>query len=291
MRMRYLKHFTTGKARATIEGYGFSGIHFEQAFAAIKRRFGAPHLIVGAQIEKISKYHPVKMHNSESILDFSQVVNSFVSVLTSENFFNDLQSTSNLSLLVSKLPINMREQWFAIVERSTTPVNLLKFRDWLQQKASIHERLVFSNSNAVQKSEKYEKVKKQTSFSANVTRKDQQATKMSDSCQFCKQSHRIWKCPSFSGKSVKQRTQFVRENQLCFSCLQSGHMARDCKKRLKCPKPRCTKAHNVLRHSSELSSPTVDSKVSGEGVSSCTISRARKGALQVIEVGLKSGSL
>ena len=141
--MRYLKHFTTGKARATIEGDGFSGIHFEQAFAAIKRRFGAPHLIVGAQIEKISKYPPVKMHNSESILDFSQVVNSFVSVLTSENFFNDLQSTSNLSLLVSKLPINMREQWFAIVERSTTPVNLLKFRDWLQQKASIHERLVF----------------------------------------------------------------------------------------------------------------------------------------------------
>ena len=90
---------------------------------------------------------------------------------------------------------------------------------------------------------------------------------------------------------MKQRTQFVRENQLCFSCLQSGHMARDCKKRLKCPKPRCTKAHNVLRHSSELSSPTVDSKVTGEGVSSCTISRARKGALQVIEVGLKSGSL
>ena len=47
--MRYLKLFTSLKARATIEGYGFSVIHFEQAFAALKRRFGAPHQIVGAQ--------------------------------------------------------------------------------------------------------------------------------------------------------------------------------------------------------------------------------------------------
>ena len=53
MRRRYLKLFTSIKARATIEGYGFSVIHFEQAFAALKRRFGAPHQIVGAQIEKI----------------------------------------------------------------------------------------------------------------------------------------------------------------------------------------------------------------------------------------------
>ena len=160
MRTRYLKLFTTGIARATIEGYGFSGIHFEQAFAAITRRFGAPHSIVGAQIEKILTYPQVKMHNSAYKIDYSQVVNSFVPVLTSENFFKNLQSPSNLSLLVSKLPINKCEQCVAIVERSTTPVKLLTSRDWLQQKASIQERLVVSNSNAVQKPEKFEKVNK-----------------------------------------------------------------------------------------------------------------------------------
>ena len=290
MRMRYLKLFTSGKARATIEGYGFSGVHFDQAFAALKRRFGAPHLIVGAQIEKISKYPQVKMHNSESIIEFSQVVNSFVSVLSAENFFNDLQSTSNLSLLVSKLPINLREQWFAVVERSTGPVNLLTFRDWLQQKASVHERLALTNSSVVAKPEKFEKVKKHTSFSSNVSRKDHTVSKTSESCPFCQQSHRIWKCPSFAAKTVKQRTQFVREKQLCFSCLQNGHMARDCKKRLKCPKSGCNKAHNVLLHSDEQTTSTESKLGSGEGVAACTISRARKGALQVIEVGLKSGS-
>ena len=107
--MRYLKHFTAGKAKATIEGFGYLGVHFAQAFASLQKRFGAPQIVVGAQIEKVSKYPQVKMHNSASIIEFAQVVNSFVSVLAAENFFSDLQSSSNLSLVVSKLPINLRE--------------------------------------------------------------------------------------------------------------------------------------------------------------------------------------
>ena len=145
-KMRYLKLFTAGKAKATIEGFGFGGNFFEQAFAALQRRFGSPHLVVGAQIDKMSKHPPVKMHNSEAIIEFSQAVDAFVSVLSSEQYFSDLQSSSNLSLLVSKLPINLREQWFAFTENSKSAVNLVSFRDWLQKKAMIHERLLLSST-------------------------------------------------------------------------------------------------------------------------------------------------
>ena len=88
----------------------------------------------------------VKMHNSESIIEFSQAVDAFVSVLSSEQYFSDLQSSSNLSLLVSKLPINLREQWFAFTENSKSAVKLVSFRDWLQKKAMIHERLLLSST-------------------------------------------------------------------------------------------------------------------------------------------------
>ena len=85
------------------------------------------------------------MHNSEAIIEFSKAVDAFVSVLSSEQFFSDLQSSSNLSLLVSKLPINLRKQWFAFTEKSKSEVNLVSFRDWLQKKAMIHERLLLSS--------------------------------------------------------------------------------------------------------------------------------------------------
>ena len=152
-RMRYLKLFTSGKAKATIDGFGYLGVHFDQTIASLHKRFGAPYIIVGAQIEKLSKHPQMTMHNSASIFEFSQVVNSFVSVLSAEKFFSDLQSSSKLSLVVSKLPLNLRESWFGFIERLSF-VNLITFRDWLQQKASVHERLLMSNTSNFAQSKK-----------------------------------------------------------------------------------------------------------------------------------------
>ena len=87
-----------------------------------------------------------KLHNSESIIEFLLVINSFVSVLTTENMFNDLQSTINLSHLVSKVAINLLEQWFAMVECSISPLTSSTFRDWLQQSKYRQKLVVFNYS-------------------------------------------------------------------------------------------------------------------------------------------------
>ena len=73
-------------------------------------------------------------------------MDAFVSVLSSEQYFSDLQYSSNLSNLVSKLPKNFREQWFAITENTKSAVNLVSFRDWLQKKAMIHVGLLLSST-------------------------------------------------------------------------------------------------------------------------------------------------
>ena len=198
-RMRYLKLFTSGKAKATIDGFGYLGVHFDQAFASLQKRFGAPHIIVGAQIEKLSKHPQVKMHNSASIIEFSQVVNSFVSVLSAEKLFSDLQSSSNLSLVVSKLQINLRESWFGFIERLPVVI-LIAFWDWLQQKAAVHERLLMSNTSNFTLSEKNDKLRKHQVLASNVVKTS--SNKLSANvrkyqCPFCDESHKIWKCSSF----------------------------------------------------------------------------------------------
>ena len=66
-------------------------------------------------------------------------------------------------------------------------------------------------------------------------------------------------------------------------------MARDCSSKLKCRKSGCGKSHNSLLHN-DFSSSVVSGSNNENGVTSCSVSRARKGALQVIEIGLKSGS-
>ena len=148
-----------------------------------------------------------------------------------------------------------------------------------------------SNTSNAAQSEKNDKFRWHQVLASNVVKNS--SSKVSsvrkDQCTLCDESHRIWKCSVFLSKSVKQRSALVREKQLCFTCLQSGHMARDCSSKLKCRKSGCGKSHNSLLHNDSSSSVVSGSK-NENGVTSCTVSRARKGALQVFEIGLKSGS-
>ena len=220
------------------------------------------------------------MHNSASIIEFSQVVNSFVSILSAEKFFSDLQSSSNLFLVESNLPINLRESWFGFIERHSV-VNLITFRYWLQQKAAVHERLLMSNTSNAAQSEKNDKFRRHQVLASNVVKHS--SSKVSsvrkDQYTLCDESQRIWKCSVFSSKSVKQRSALVREKQLCFICLQSGHMARDCSSKLKCRKSGCGKSHNSLLHNDSSSSVVSGSK-NENGVTSCTVSRSRSRLLR-----------
>ena len=130
-------------------------------------------------------------------------------------------------------------------------VNLITFRYWLQQKTTVHERLLMSDTSNVAQSEKNDKFRGHQVLASNVVKTSSRKVSSNmrkDQVTLCDESHRIWKCSVFLSKSVKQGSAFVREKQLCFTCLQSGHMARDCSSKLKCRKCGCGKSHNSLLH-------------------------------------------
>lgn len=65
-------------------------------------------------------------------------------------------------------------------------------------------------------------------------------------CVFCKSSHDLDHCKSFQDKTLTERKSFIRENNLCFSCLRSGHVSRACLYRKTCSV--CSKLHPTLLH-------------------------------------------
>ena len=48
--------------------------------------------------------------------------------------------------------------------------------------------------------------------------------------------------------SFSERTQFVKENKLCFSCLSKTHMFKDCKSSFIWCEKNCDKKHHMLLH-------------------------------------------
>ena len=248
-----------GKAKSAIAEYSYSGVLYKDALATLQRKFGQPHAVVGAHLDKLSNFPPLKMHNSENVIGFSSASSGLVAVFKSLPFNDDLKSVN----LLNQAPPNLKEAWsMQTVRRQWHRPTLLDFNEWLKEKSEGHERLKTINSKS--KSEESVKQKigtKVFASNANVSKKTKEKPKYPP-CSVCKGQHALWNCTVFKEKNATQRAKYVAEQKFCFACLQSNHSFRYCSKARKCPKPDCESTHNVLLHGAEKIFPPKDTKSS-----------------------------
>ena len=115
---------------------------YEDALKTIEHNFGQPQVVVTAYLDKLANVPPVKMHNSDSIINYSATVKSLVGVFRSLHYNQDLSSASLVGRDVQKLPPNMKETWsMHTVKRNLDQPTLIDFNDWLKEKAEAHERV------------------------------------------------------------------------------------------------------------------------------------------------------
>ena len=107
-KLTYLKTLVVGKAKSAIAEYSYSGVLYNDALATLQRKFGQPHAVVGAHLDKLSNFPPLKMHNSENVIGFSSAISGLVAVFKSLSFNDDLKSVNLLNQAVSKLPRTLR---------------------------------------------------------------------------------------------------------------------------------------------------------------------------------------
>ena len=68
-------------------------------------------------------------------------------------------------------------------------------------------------------------------------------------CAFCKQGHFSDKCTVVS--DVNARLEIVRNNRLCYRCLNSMHGIRDCRSKAECYKCRSVRHHTAICNTGE----------------------------------------
>ena len=61
-KLTYLKTLVTGKAKTTIAEFSYSGVMYNDTLATLQRKFGQPHAIVGAHLDKLNTFPPLKTH-------------------------------------------------------------------------------------------------------------------------------------------------------------------------------------------------------------------------------------
>ena len=140
VKLTYLKTLVTGKAKAAIAEFAYCGAMYKDALKTLERKFGQPQAIVSAHLDKLNSFPPLKMHNSDNIINYSGCISSLVGVFKSLSYDSDLKSAALLNTAVQKLPPNMKESWslFTVKKHWVKPT-LLDFNDWLKKKAEAHD--------------------------------------------------------------------------------------------------------------------------------------------------------
>ena len=269
VKLTYLKTLVTGKAKIAIAEFAYCGLMYKDALRTLERKFGQPQAVVSAHLDKLSNFPPLKMHNSDNIINYSAAISSLVGVFKSLSYDADLKSASLLNQAVQKLPPNMKESWslFSVKKHWVKPT-LLAFNDWLKEKAEAHDLMKQSatkvkpeeNSTSVTKTKTASKV-----FASNSQQRETKKqmpssfTNTYSRCIVCKGNHRLWECRVFKEKTPTQRAKLVADNKLCFSCLRDKHTFRQCPQPRKCRAEGCNSSHNSLLHGADRVFPTKQS--------------------------------
>ena len=140
MKLTYLKTLVTGKAKTAIAEFAYCGAMYKDALRTLERKFGQPQAAISAHLDKLSSSPPLKMHNSDNIINYSGFISSLVGVFNSLSYDSDLKSAALLNIAELKLPPNMKESWslFTVKKHWVKPT-LLDFNDWLKEKAKAHD--------------------------------------------------------------------------------------------------------------------------------------------------------
>ena len=269
VKLTYLKTLVTGKAKIAIAEFAYCGLMYKDALRTLERKFGQAQAVVSAHLDKLSNFPPLKMHNSDNIINYSAAISSLVGVFKSLSYDADLKSASLLNQAVQKLPPNMKESWslFTVKKHWVKPT-LLDFNDWLKEKAEAHDLMKQSATKAKPEENITSVTKTQTAskvFASNSQQRDTKKQVPSSStntysrCIVCKGNHRLWECRVFKEKTPTQRAKLVADNKLCFSCLRDKHTFRQCPQPRKCRAEGCNSSHNTLLHGADRVFPTKQS--------------------------------
>ena len=80
VKLTYFKTLVTGKAKITIAEFAYCGLMYKDALRTLERKFGQTQAVVSAHLDKLSSFPPLKMHNSDNIINYSAAISSLVGV-------------------------------------------------------------------------------------------------------------------------------------------------------------------------------------------------------------------
>ena len=283
-KMTHLQQNVVGKAKSVIAGFRYNGNLYHRALKCLENRFGKPHIVVQAHLDKLSKVAPVAEDDAGSVSAFSTVINNIVWTFQDLGYLDDLKAASNVKSAIEKLPSPMILKWNEhLIRNKIIRPTLITLGDWLQEQSEAYELLPtkpkpkFAGKAGVDRQRRRRDDPPANSY---ATHEGQQPA---TPCLFEDGNHPVSSCPKFAALTPDERAEAVKEKNLCFRCLKGGHRIRECRSQKSCGVDGCQKKHHELVH---LAKQVFGKGDANQHVKSSHSQRQSQVLLQVVPVTL-----
>lgn len=292
----YLEQFTRGQPRDIVR----SCLHMtaDEGFAVakklLKEHFGNEFKITEAYMEKVMGWPSVKAEDPKALKAYGLFLRECSNAMKDLQYLEELNMPANIKILSQRLPYKLRDKWRTraceILEKTGRRARFSDIVEFIERQVRITSDPVFGNiqdtlpvikgaikankfqvkpllgrnsfatqvviEDGYSKPDSYKKEKAQkevTSFTKND----------SISCLYCAAgNHVLEKCFKLGKKTHREKLDYLKEKGLCFSCLCTGHLSKNCDRRIICNK--CNRTHPSVLHIGEKERITQKDQKNGE---------------------------
>ena len=241
----YLKGLLTGEAARLLTSVNVTDANYSVARDILKTRYENRRAIVREHISKIINAAPVTKQDSTSLRALWQEVDEQRRALVALSIQSEEMDIYTIHLVVDKLDAESRRQWE--LEHPGTDIQTYnQLRDFLTTRCRALEA---AQANKILQSTQgigFGQASGKAQIPSYKKSQSYLTTHRHPSCLKCKENHALYSCEQFRRLNVADRKKFVQDVKLCFNCLRSGHMVKDCSSQKGCRT--CGKLHNTLLH-------------------------------------------
>ncbi|KAL2086463.1 hypothetical protein ACEWY4_017522 [Coilia grayii] len=258
-RLQFLIQYTKGQAQRLVKSceYMAPDRGYQMAMKLLKENFGNEYKISCAFLDKALSWPQIKSEDSKSLQDYAMFLRSCCNAMEEMSYMEELDTVSTMKSIILKLPYKLRERWrnkaYELQEQRDRRVRILDLVSFIEKQSCIAADPVFGDlqDQTAVRGKTRAPVKAQTSKSTSSSYVTSVAlplkeTKPEPSCHFCSSKHTLDSCKTFMKKAHRDKLSFLKSKGICFGCLSTGHISKDCKRRLTCSM--CKRAHPSTLH-------------------------------------------
>ena len=237
-KLQYLKKSLTGNASNILKNLTITDANYRQAYEELVNTFNKKDVIIDAYLQRIMEQQKLHSASADSLRILCSNVNESVRALNAMNLPTQHWDRWLIFILASKMDHESVKLWRRECSKRTE-IEEIKFSDLI---TFINNRI-------------YELSPLKDNISDNVKNKNYQPNKMKFThtssvatykCFYCQDNHAIFTCPKFIALPISKRREYVKQKSLCFNCLRSKHLVKDCNSKFSCKY--CNIKHNSLLH-------------------------------------------